>query len=197
MIQICVGFFSLLCGLAVLVVGHLHPLTARPSPHFTLARIAVSVTAAHNHLLREGAVNNWKAVGTTLPSSGQLVGQLGLVERLVHLPECASWTPALHVACRRCRSEFFGEKKKTRAVTAKKGRKLHLLQFAEVPVGDTIIPTHWLSLPTMKISQNISKPEKYLKIILAFTPFLGSSSCCKSWSYRGISSAAPGRSKIV
>ena len=111
MIQICVGFFSLLCGLAVLVVGHLHPLTARPSPHFTLACIAVSVTAAHNHLLREGAVNNWKAVGTTLPSSGQLVGQLGLVERLVHLPECASWTPALHVACRRCRSEFFGEKK--------------------------------------------------------------------------------------
>ena len=44
------GFFSLLCGLAVLVMCHLHPLTARPSPHFTLARVAVSIAAAH-HLL--------------------------------------------------------------------------------------------------------------------------------------------------
>jgi len=84
-------------------VGHLHPLTARPSPHFTLARIAVSVTAAHNHLalLRAAGWATW------------LGGEVGALARVRQLDACP--------AC--C-----------------------LLQFAEVPVGDTIISTHWLSL---------------------------------------------------
>ena len=151
----------LLCGLAVLVVGNLHPLTARPSSHFTLAPVAVSVTGAH-HLLWGLAVNNWNGVGTTLPSSGQLVGQLGMEDRSVHFPECASWTPALQVACKReGGGQNFMVQRVKQGLHDGKDRKMHLLQFTEVPVGDTVIPTHWPSLQEI-FSQRLFKVLPHL-----------------------------------
>ena len=69
------GFFSLLCGLAVLVIGPLHPLTARPSPQFTLAGVAVSVTAA-NHLLRRGLKTIGKLWEQPCPPQGSWLGNL-------------------------------------------------------------------------------------------------------------------------
>ena len=79
---------ALLGGLAVLLVRHLDPLTARPAPHLALVLVAVSVAAA-NHLLRgkTGSYDNVGVMGPTLPSVGQLVGQVGSRERSVHLPE--------------------------------------------------------------------------------------------------------------
>ena len=64
---------------------------------------------------------------------GGEVGALARVSQLDACSACCLWGEA--------GSDVFGL-----------WRKLDLLQFAEVSVGDTVIPTHWPSLPTRKIS---------------------------------------------
>jgi len=106
--------------LAVLVVRHLHPLTARLSPHLTLTPVAVPVTAAH-HLALLGAAG-W-ATG--------LAGEICALARVSQLDACS--------AC--C-----------------------LLQFTEVSVCDTIVPTHRTSLSwTAHPAASLDLIEAFLK----------------------------------
>ena len=68
---------------------------------------------------------------------------------------------------------FLGKQPKQGLRRQKRERKLHLLQFAQVSVGDTIIPTHWASLPMRQISQMISKEECISKMISWLHTFPG------------------------
>ena len=174
LLKFLVGFFSLLCGLAVLVVCHLHPLTARPSPQFTLAGVAVSVTAAHHLLWRGRGWKQMKSCGNNLALLraagwatwfGREVGALARVRQLDPCP--ASCLQRVGVRM------FLGKQPKQGLRRQKRERKLHLLQFAQVSVGDTIIPTHWASLPMRQISQMISKEECISKMISWLHTFPG------------------------
>ena len=83
-------------------------------------------------------------------------------ERSVHFPECASWTPALQVACKReGGGQNFMVQRVKQGLHDGKDRKMHLLQFTEVPVGDTVIPTHWPSLQEI-FSQTLFKVLPHL-----------------------------------
>ena len=77
-------------GLAVLLVRHLDPLTARPAPHLTLVLVAVSVAAA-NHLLRGKTVEQCESYGTNLSlrgaacGAGGFQGEVGALARVSQL----------------------------------------------------------------------------------------------------------------
>ena len=80
----------------------------------------------------------------------------------MHFPECASWTPALQVACKReGGGQNFMVQRVKQGLHDGKDRKMHLLQFTEVPVGDTVIPTHWPSLQEI-FSQRLFKVLPHL-----------------------------------
>ena len=80
----------------------------------------------------------------------------------MHFPECASWTPALQVACKReGGGQNFMVQRVKQGLHDGKDRKMHLLQFTEVPVGDTVIPTHWPSLQEI-FSQTLFKVLPHL-----------------------------------
>ena len=77
-------------GLAVLLVRHLDPLTARPAPHLTLVLVAVSVAAA-NHLLRGKTGEQCESYGTNLAlrgaacGAGGFQGEVGALARVSQL----------------------------------------------------------------------------------------------------------------
>ena len=70
---------------------------------------------------------------------GREVGALARVRQLDPCPASCLQRVGVRI--------FLGKQPKQGLRQEKRERKLHLLQFAQVPVGDTIIPTHWASLP--------------------------------------------------